>query len=146
MADHVRKQIRDAAATVLGNLTTTSTRVYPSRVHELQDNELPGLRLYTQNEDIEPMTMGPSLMRNLELVVEACVKKSDTYDDDMDLVCKEVEVALAAAATLSGKCKDVILRRTEIEFDDKGEKPVGVARMTFNVVYMTTRAAPDAAL
>ena len=146
MPSHIRKQIRDAAVVALTNLTTTSTRVFENRVYDLQDTDLPGLRIYTNNEDVEISSYGYSrlLDRSLELVVECCAK-STTFDDTVDLMIQEVEVAIAANQGMGG-AKYVQLKRIEIEMAGEGEKPIGVARMTFEVPYITALATPDAAL
>ena len=67
---HVRQQIRERVGTTLGSLTTTSSRVYQSRVYPLASNNLPGLLIYTKSEESEPATMGSVqlLMRNLTLI------------------------------------------------------------------------------
>lgn len=145
MANHVRRQIRDAAVTALTGLTTTGSRVYDSRVYAMQDTNLPGLRIFTNNEAVKISSMGVTrlLERDLELVVEACVKQNDTFDDTLDLILKEVETALAAGLT---GAKYVQLKNIEIEMDGDGEKPVGVARMTFEAPYITANGTPDVAL
>lgn len=144
MANHVRRQIRDAALAALTGLTTTSTRVYDSRVYDMQDANLPGLRIFTNNEDVGIASLGVSrlLHRDLELVVEACVKENDTFDDTLDLIIKEVETALAGGLT---GAKYVQLKRIEIEMSGEGEKPVGRARMTFDAPYITANGVPDTA-
>jgi hypothetical protein len=50
MADHVRKQIRDAAVTALANLTTTGARCYPQPERRLADASCPALLVYLHNE------------------------------------------------------------------------------------------------
>lgn len=144
MADHVRQQIRDAAVTALTGLATTTTHVYPYRLQPMGDANLPGLRIYTNDEDISIASMGSRrlLDRALELVVEACVKETATFDDTLDDIIKEVEVALAGGLT---GAKYVTLKRIEIEASGDGEKDIGVARMTFEVPYNTAHNAPDVA-
>lgn len=147
MPDHLRKQIRDAAAVALTGLATSGSRVFESRTHELQDTDLPGLRIYTNEESVVIGSLGASrlLERQLELVVECCSKKASSMDDELDAMIKEVEVALAANQGIGG-AKYVQLARIEIDMEGEAEKEVGVARMTFTVPYITALAAPDAAL
>lgn len=147
MAAHLRKQIRDAAAAVLTGLTTSSTRVYESRTHELQDVNLPGLRIYTNDEDVKIESIGVDrqLERNLELVVEACSKKSSGLDDELDLMIQEVEVSIAANQNLGG-AKRIQLTGIAIDMEGEAEKEIGVARMTFQVRYYSTLSRPDVAL
>ena len=147
MANHLLRQIRDAAKTALTGLTTTGSRVYVNRSQDqaLQDNELPGLRIYVRQSDAIVSSLGVTRVfeRTCELVVEACVKKNATFEDDCFLIVKEVEIALAAGLT---GAKAVDIRHIEIEDDATGEKPVAVARMTFSVLFYTANGSPDVAL
>lgn len=148
MASHLRKQIRDAVAAALTGLTTSGARVYESRTHELQDTNLPGLRIYTNSEDVrisEILSSSRVLERDLELVVEACSKKSSGLDDELDLMIQEVEVELAANQGAGG-AKWIQLKSIEIDMEGEAEKDIGVARMTFEVRYNAALSAPDVAL
>ena len=145
MADHVRKQIRAAAITALTSLTTTGTRVYDSLVYPMQDAQLPGLRIDTADEQIVTGDIGVTLERTLDLVVQACVKQNTTYNDTIDMIIKEVEVAVAAHQTMGG-AKAVLLKSISVATSGDGEKPVAVATMTFDVPYFTAQSAPDVAL
>lgn len=150
MADHLRKRIRAAvvASGVLGNLTTTETRVYASRVADMQSANLPGLRIYTPEEQIEPVSMGEGRIRHhsLTLIVEACVKSNTTPDDTVDQICKEVQMALDANQTLGGLCKWIELRSFEQQLDGESDKTICMGRMTFEVFYVTAQSAPDTPL
>jgi len=145
---HIRQQIRERAASTLGSLTTTGSRVYQSRVYPLGSNNLPGLLIYTKSEDSMPETMGTSrlIMRNLSLVVEGYVKQVSDFDDKVDLICSEVETAMAGDITLNGLAKDSFLESTEINYDAEGDQPVGVCAMTYSVRYANAEADPDTAV
>ena len=145
---HVRQQIRERAASTLGSLTTTGSRVYQSRVYPLGSNNLPGLLIYTKSEDSMPETMGTSrlIMRTLSLVVEGYVKQVSDFDDKVDLICSEVETAMAGDITLNGLAKDSFLESTEINYDAEGDQPVGVCSMTYSVRYANAEADPDTAV
>ena len=144
---HLRKQIREAAAAALTGLTTSGSRVFESRVHELQDVNLPGLRIYTNNEDVRVDSIGVDrqVERGLDLVVEACSKKTTGLDDELDLMIQEVEVVIAANQNLGG-AKRIQLTGIEIDMEGEAEKEVGIARMTFQVRYYATLSRPDVAL
>jgi hypothetical protein len=146
MADHVRKQIRDAVVTALTGLATTGTRVFENRTHELQDTNLPGLRIYTNDENISTGSMGSGRLRHhtLDLVVECCSKKSSGMDDELDAMIKEVTVALDANQGAGG-AKFIEPRSIQIDMDGEAEKEIGVARITFEVPYYTAQGAPDVA-
>lgn len=140
MANHVRRQIRDAVFTSVTGLATTASRAYKNRVYPVR--EIPGLIVYNGNEDSEPDTIGTrSTTRVLNLNIEAYA----TSDDVLDEICKEVEVALSADTTLGGLSKDCYLISTTFEFAE-GDDPSGVATMTYQIPYRTSLTAPDTAL
>ena len=145
---HVRQQIRERAASTLGSLTTTGSRVYQSRVYPLGSNNLPGLLIFTKSEDSMPETMGTSrlIMRTLSLVVEGYVKQVSDFDDKVDLICSEVETAMAGDITLNGLAKDSFLESTEINYDAEADQPVAVCSMTYSVRYANAEADPDTAV
>lgn len=143
---HVRKTIRAAAVTALTGLTTTGTKVFDSRVYPMQDAELPGLRVDTADEAISVTDVaGTALERNLELVVQACVKQNTTYNDTIDTIIKEVEVAVSNNQTMGG-AKAVLLKAIHVELSGESEKPIAVATLTFDVPYYTAQGAPSVAL
>lgn len=144
---HVRKQIRAAAVTAVSSLTTTAGRVKDSPVYAMQDGDIPGLRVYTQEESSESIEGGSTRTRerHLTLVVEACVKQNSAYADTVDLIAKEVETALDANNTLGGLCKSIEPRSFEEDQDGSGEKPIAIGRMKFEVIYHTRKGSPDVA-
>jgi hypothetical protein len=147
MTNHARKTIRAAAVTALTSLTTTGARVYDSLVYPMQDAQLPGLRIDTADEDITVDTVGspPLMERTLQLVVQACVKQNSTYNDTIDTIIKEVEVAVSNNQSMGG-AKAVLLKSIHVETSGESEKPVSVATLLFEVPYYTAQSAPDVAL
>jgi hypothetical protein len=142
---HARKQIRAAVVTALGGLTLTKTNVFASRVRPLAEDQLPALRIYTNDEgDVEPLSIGNPVLqqRTLSLVVECVDKASDAMDDTLDDIAEDVEVALTADVTLGGIARDINYQGTEIEINDESDQPVGVARMRFDVAYIVYDNAP----
>jgi hypothetical protein len=61
----------------------------------------------------------------------------DTFDDDVDAIAVQVEEAIAADFTVNGLAKTAILQSTEIDFSGEAETPIGVARLTYDVRYVT---------
>lgn len=134
---HKRKQIRDRVETVLTGLTTTGTNVFASRVYPLKASQLPGLLIYTVEEESEPGGSG-AIDRNLTLAVEGHVKAvGGAIDDTIDLVAEEVEAAIDADRSLNGLVVYCHIASTEIEFDAESEKPVGIIIMKFMINYRT---------
>lgn len=148
MADHVRMQIRNQVVTQLTGLTTTAARVFDSRVYPLEDANLPALLIYTKSETSEPIEIGTNRTseRLLSLNIEAYVKSTTNFEDTLDTICKEVEQAIAADPTLSGKAKDCYLESTEIEFNAEGEQPLAFCSLTFLTSYYVQEQSPDVAV
>lgn len=145
MADHLHKQIRAALVTKLTGLTTTASRVYANRLQAMQDANLPGLRIYLDNEDAETLTVDSPYVqgRTLTLTVEACAKAASGLDDTLDLIGKEVEIALSTGITLGSRTLDVFY--AGMRFDDEQlDKPVGVKRLQFSIPFRSMHNAPDA--
>lgn len=145
---HVRKSIRDAVKTAVTGLTTTTSKVYVGRVYPMQEANLPGLLVYTEDEEVEIASMGVSRTqaRDLNVVVEALFKDNASLDDKGDLILSEVETAMGAPGVDLGGGKYAQLRRVEIERSDAIEKLVASMRMTFLVPYYTALGAPNVAL
>lgn len=145
MADHLHKQIRAALVTALTGLATTGSRVWANRLQPMQDANLPGLRIFADEERAEMLTATDDyvLRRELTVFVEACSKKVSGLDDELDLISKEVETALAGGITVAGR--DIEVLYTGMSFDDEQlDKPVGVKRMTFTVSFQAAAGTPDA--
>lgn len=146
MANHIRRQIRERIGTLVTGLTTTSTRVYQSRVYALSmDTELPCLLVYTLREDIsEDASSFCKQERAITVAIEAVAKATADLDDTLDLICKEVEIALATDKTLSGLAKRVWLTSVELQLQGADSlQPIGAARMSWNVRTTTEEGVPD---
>jgi transaldolase len=146
MADHLRKQIRAAAVTALTGLATSAGRVYDSKYYPMQDADLPGLRVYANDQAIEQETImaNPLEASVLQLEVECCAKANTSAEDTLDQMAKEVQVALAGVQTMAG-ARYVYLRSMEAERAGEGEKALGVLRLTFEVLFKSAQNAPDVA-
>jgi len=136
---HVRTQIRNAITASLMGLTTTKDNVKASRINPERD--LPSLSVYTVDEDNELETMGSvrSEKRELEVIIEVNVLAGDGFDDEVDLICQEVEEQLAGDTSLKikngGLLHDLYINRTQISLDqDSGEKH-GMAKISYFAEY-----------
>lgn len=137
---HVRKQIRDKFSQILSaGVPLVSSRVYGSRVYPLTEAKLPAITVYAGGEASELNTMGlKTLSRTLSVSVDVYARATQTLDDDLDAICVQVENAIAAQYTLNGLSKNTVLSSTDIDFSGDAEQPVGVARLTFDVLYHTS--------
>lgn len=83
--------------------------------------------------------------RSLSVNIDAYVKAVSNFDDTVDTVCSEVEVALGGS-TVNGLVKDIYLESTEIDYQSEGDQPLAVATMVWVCEYETAANAPDTAL
>lgn len=136
---HVRQQIREQIVTLCTGLTTTGTRVYDTRLYNLDPaDNLPGIVIYTQNESSEKSTISPSTYeRELEVIIEGYAQANSNIEDTLDTISLEIENAIGADPLINGKAIDSELTSTEIEFTSMGEAPIGLLRLTYRVIYMT---------
>jgi hypothetical protein len=137
---HLRQQIRERVATTLTGLTTTGSNVFQSRVYPIENTKLPCLLIYTREESSEPLDMGPprTIEKRLSLVVEGYVKANSNYDDTIDTITKEVEVAMYGDRLINNLAKDSFLVSTDISFNGEGDNPLGIVVMTFEIPYHHT--------
>lgn len=144
MASHLHKQIRDAIVTALTGLATTGSRVYANRLQPLPDTTSPALLVTLDDETATPATFhaNPIYDRELRLTVAAVAKATSGLDDTLDQSSKEVETALAAGITLSGRLLTFTYTGMSFE-DEQADKPVGIKRMSFTVPYTSAANAPD---
>ncbi|MBT7914060.1 hypothetical protein HN588_09145 [Candidatus Bathyarchaeota archaeon] len=144
---HVRKQIRDAVATRVTGLTTTGTNVFQSRTYSLSNDKLPALTIYTKEESSDIVNMSRDLRRTLSIVIEGYAKASSSLDDTLDTIAAEVEAAMGSDRDLNGVGKIISVSGTEIDFaSGDSEKPVGVVRLGYDIIYVTSGSDPETAL
>ena len=148
MANHLRRQIRERAATTLTGLTTTGSNVFQSRVYPMESAGLPGLCIYTTEETVEMQSMGGTrhVSRDLTLIVEGYATDSANVDDTLDQIGKEIEVAMSGDITLNDLAQDSYLSSVEITLSGDGSTGIGKITHSYLVVYQNAENAPDSAL
>ena len=148
MANHLRRQIRERAATTLTGLTTTGSNVFQSRVYPMESAGLPGLCIYTTDEAIEIQSMGGTrnVSRDLTLIVEGYATDSANVDDTLDQIGKEIEIAMSGDITFNDLAQDSYLSSVEITLSGDGSTGIGKITHSYTVVYQNAENAPDAAL
>ena len=148
MANHIRQQIREQVGSTLTGLTTTGANVFQTRVYPLENTNLPALVIYTKSETSEPLVISANriMSRELQLIIEVYVKQTSNFDDEVDKICKEVEIALSADTTINGLAKDSFIQSTEIEYNTEGEKPLSYGILTFLTNYYVDETRPDIAV
>ena len=133
MANHLRRQIRERAATTLTGLSSTGSNVFQSRFYPMESAGLPGLCIYTKEETAEISVMGGTrtVQRDLDLVVEGYAKTATNLDDTLDQIGKEIEVAMAGDIGLNSLADDSYLSSVETSYTAEWETPVGIIRYNF---------------
>lgn len=141
---HARQQIREAAAAAVTSLTLTGANVFQSRLNALPEDKLPAIRLYTNSEESENLTLVEPVeqQRTLELIIEGVAKVNDDLDDTLDDVAEDIEVAIASDVTLGGIVQGLLYVATEVEMSAEGDQPVGIVRLAYQVDYLVYSDAP----
>lgn len=109
---------------------------------------LPGLTIYSNSEDAVVSTIGATrtVERDLELIVEGYASASSDLEDTLDQIGKEIETAMAGDIGLNSLAVDSYLSAVEISLSGEGEKPIGVIRHTYGIIYRNAENAPDVAI
>ena len=145
MANHARRQIREAIVTKLQTAVTAfGNRVYPYRVRP--HITLPDCIAFTP-EDVVAGTVfgasGPVDMREVTIAIAVRAKVTDDLDDVLDGYCSSVEKAMQVDDTFGGLLKGLIPEKTEITVSGEIEKEVGLAVLTYKGRYRVARSNPE---
>lgn len=145
MADHCRKQIRDAVQAYLAANVTTAISVLAGRVHPAEKQILPALLIYTNAESIEDMAKATTgrdrkLSRTLTMTIEALAMGDDVIDT-LDAIAAQVEPL--AMAAVPAWVKEIELTETAVELTGDALEPAGMLRLTYDLVYHAFMATPD---
>ncbi len=135
---HKRKEIRAYIKTELAELAGMAAKVFSNRPTPTWDVELPALFVYTLLEGGEPTAdNGPSpSKRKLSLAIEVRVQADENLDDTIDDLAELVEGKITADPTLGGNAARASYVSTEIDVAAQGERPIGAARLTYEVEYL----------
>lgn len=141
---HVRRQIRDAAATAIQNLPTTGARVYQSRFHTLSQSEVPGWIVSTDDvEEVERID-ATGLQRELRIIFTGVVRTENDTDLEniLDTMAEELEGAMLKSA-LNGLVAGLSLESTEFDYQvDENDQPIAAVILTYAATYFTNIGAP----
>ena len=144
---HLRQSIRERVAADVTSLVTTGANVFQSRIFPVEDSSLPCLLVYTTSEDSEVTEMASPrpITRMLNVVVQGVVGAAQP-DDTLDLISKEVEVALAGDVSINSLANNSFLSSTEIDFNADGAKPIGTVVLNYSVEYRNLDNNPESAI
>lgn len=152
MADHVRKQIRDAVVVKLTGLPTTAGRVFVGRTRPLAQAHAPTLLVYMRSETKRRAVAGrpPLLERVAILDIEGRVSEAVPPDDLLDQISAEVESAMfetldLRGGFLGGLALNIVPVSTELIAEAQGDRHIGGVRVEYQVTYRTAEGAATAA-
>lgn len=141
-----RTNIRNAIGLKLTQAGVVPTaNLIRGRNNTLASVSFPAAAVYAVREDIEVRTLAPSnrtQYRQLQVTVDyftaEAVNSPTIIDDLFDAGSDAVEAAVLADVTLGGVCRDLLLQSVEYVIEPDEERHWGVARHTFNCIYLTT--------
>jgi hypothetical protein len=139
-----RTDIRTAIGTALtGAGVVVTANLIRGRNNTIASVSFPSAAVYAINEQIEVRTMPigtGTQFRQLQVMVDYFTAQTSTtiIDDLFDTGSAAVEAAVLADPTLGGKCRDAHLTSVDYIIEPDEDKRWGVARHTFNVIYLTT--------
>ena len=145
-ATHVRRQIREAAATALAGLTTTGANVLQSRMRPRDDALLPCVLVTTNDENVAPGSVGTQQERELTLSIIGIEKGTGALDDTLDAIALEVETKLATVPTLGGLAAGMELRGLQVQFSDELDQTVGQIVLDYRITYFVASGSPGSVL
>lgn len=130
---------------MLKGKTIAGARVYTNQAAATWVEELPVILIYVKSEDVIKFNQAPRELRyDMQVVIEIIAKGTEapfadddtTVEDILDDIIEVVKCVMARSETLDGTADDSILTAIEFDFVGDGQKPVGAARMVYNVTYV----------
>ena len=140
---HKRTLIRNALVSkLIGTAPTYATdaedRVYPNRTQSLSKSKLPAIKVFDESESASDTALNISrYLRTIETRIEIYVEQNSNLDTALDDIAKQVEDLITADRTISGTASGATYVSTQLEFDDSGDKKVGVATLNFQIKYLS---------
>ena len=138
-----RTNIRNAIGNAITvALVVPTANLLRGRDRTIASTSFPACAVYAVNEDVEIRSLAPSdrvQYRTLEVAVDyfTAVTGSTILDDLLDTGSAAVEAAVLADVTLGGACRDLHLTRVNYVIEPDEERQWGVARHTFQAIYLT---------
>ena len=144
---HLRQSIRERVGTDVTGLSTTGSNVFQTRLYPVEAGSLPCLLIYSISEEsgVTEMASPRPMTRVLNIVIQGLVSATQP-DDTLDLISKEVEVAMAADVKINDLADNSYLSSTEIEINAEGAKPIGIVRLNYVVEYRNLDNNPESAI
>lgn len=151
MADHLRKQLREAVKALLDSeLGTNLGPVKAYRVFPIEPRECPLVAVHCQSDEViraSPTGDEPDYSEDLERVVDLRITAfaaapEDALEDQLDEASKLIEQALAQGISMGA----ITLRadyQGEVSEYQAGDQPYGSVQMRWSVEMIHNSASPD---
>ena len=122
---------------MLTGLSSTGSNVFLPHVCPLENDDLPSLCIYTQDEEIEVGASGdPRVYHStMILIVDGYVQTFSNLDDHLYQIGIEVQVAMAGDIYIYNLVKDSYLSSVDISYSGEGTSPIGIIRHNYSVLY-----------
>lgn len=151
MPTHPRQLILDAVLAALleqddeDNYPTSSgARVSADMFIPHKKLELPAIAVYHPSETGKESGTAPrEIARHFDLQIEVAVKVTEGVQATLNAACLEIERVMQRDERFGGTAGDCLYSGTEFEIANDGERLVGLARLTYDVTYMTNVPFPD---
>jgi hypothetical protein len=138
MANHCRRQIRDAIAVGMTSMSTIKT-VFTGRTIALEPADLAALVIFTNDESAEDINKEKDQSRILTVNIEGHYQGA-SVPDALDAIAAETEPRVFSSAP--AWIKEIDLISTTIELSGDAVQQAGVIRLEFAIRYHVNRAAP----
>ena len=140
----IKKQIRNTAAKLLLGKTAVEDRVYPTRITNIQPEELPCIGVYTLEEVITKYDEAPkTYKKSLSLYIEISVENTsdglaDDLADDIEYQCTQVLERQDADIKSALGCLVESLDITSVHkaYENIGEKSAVGCQLVYTVEYI----------
>lgn len=126
---HQRQAIREAVVAALSGRTAAETRVYPTREVPWKRAELPGIAVYSLEEERDQGKF------KVQVAVLLIVSLTEKVDDALDDLALEVEALMAADVTLGKSAMASRYQGMQVEITEEQGRPVGAMRLLYEVWY-----------
>ena len=149
MANHLRRQIRERIVADVTSLSTTGANVFEDRVYSVEASKLPCLLVYDieESHEIESSGNPRGIVSELSVSIDGHAQGGDgkTVMQTLNLIQKEVQVAMQADIKINSLARDSYLISADASLSAEGAKPTGRISMNFLVTYSYLENAPDVA-
>ncbi|MEH6477977.1 MAG: hypothetical protein V7727_19960 [Sneathiella sp.] len=117
--------------------TAVEDQVFRSRINPIPQKDCPAISVYTLSEigSSDGAAHLPSFNVNLTLKLDVYVAASECWDDDLDDLCEQIEVALLQDPEFVKDFSEINSYSTNIQLSDGGELPVAIAAITIGLTY-----------